>query len=77
LATISGYWAKELFVRQDTGQPEAVITHRITGIVLLGVKGISKDGRPIDFARIGWHAPSLHALQLNSVGHAGPLPLPR
>jgi len=59
---------------RSSSEPEAVITHRIIGIVLHGVKGISKDGRPIDFARIGWHAPTLYALQLNSVGHADPLP---
>jgi hypothetical protein len=62
--------SEELFVCQDTGQPEAVIAHGVTGIALHGVKWISKDGRPIDLARIGWHAPTLYALQLNSVGHA-------
>jgi hypothetical protein len=54
-----------------------VAAHGVASFVSDGIEGVSKDSRAIDFARFGWHAPSLYALQLNSLGHSNPLALPR
>jgi hypothetical protein len=56
---------------------ELITAHSVTSFVSDGIEGVSKDSRAIDFARVGWHAPSFYALQLNSLGHSNPLALPR
>jgi hypothetical protein len=54
-----------------------VAANGIASIVPDGIEGVSKDSGAIDFARVGWHAPTFYALQLNSLGHSDPLALPR
>jgi hypothetical protein len=58
----------DIFIGQFTLDPGPAESNRLFGSILLELEGIAEDGRAIYLDRVGWHAPTGRAPQLDALG---------